>query len=241
MEKEYDQITAKHYSAYRPPLHQLILKIVIDSNEKFDKGIDIGCGAGHSAVALSDYCGRVWGIDPSADMLRSAVHHPKIEYDLFDGKTLNFPDNFFNVVTFAGSFYYAKSQNLLDEVERVCMDNALIAVYDFEILTEDLFTQLRIDRKAEKIDYDHSTNFSGLNCDHIIKRFFVKDKFYFEIAPADLAHLLLSVKANYQRFEQKYNSSDPYKPLTEHLSKLSVNFQLAADIYLTSYIKINRK
>ena len=66
MLKEYDQITAFHYAAYRPLLHSKILNEYFDENGKQNIGLDIGCGTGHSSVALAKYCHKVFGIDPSA-------------------------------------------------------------------------------------------------------------------------------------------------------------------------------
>jgi len=59
----YDAITASHYSAYRPPFHSIILERALRQNKKRQLGVDIGCGTGHSAQALTEYCNFVVGLE----------------------------------------------------------------------------------------------------------------------------------------------------------------------------------
>src|SRR5699024_11326965 len=61
----YSDLLAYHYSAYRPPLHALILKRLLAPENSFQTGVDIGCGTGYSARALAPYCEHVYGVDPS--------------------------------------------------------------------------------------------------------------------------------------------------------------------------------
>ncbi len=58
----YDDQIARHYAAYRPPLHQLIINEALE-NQLFEVGLDIGCGTGCSAIALADRCRQVFGVD----------------------------------------------------------------------------------------------------------------------------------------------------------------------------------
>lgn len=61
MSEEYDEAIAYHYNAYRPPLHEVILSQVLGKDERFQNGLDIGCGTGYSAIALAKYCSQVYG------------------------------------------------------------------------------------------------------------------------------------------------------------------------------------
>lgn len=117
-ETDYNAITARHYAAYRPPLHSLILGRCLEDENKFTLGLDIGCGTGQSSIALYEFCERVIGIEPSTEMLSGALTHPHVDYVFFDQERIDFPDNSFDVVTLAGSLFYAKSQILLDEILR---------------------------------------------------------------------------------------------------------------------------
>lgn len=78
MNEKYDRAIATHYSAYRPPLHDIILEYVLLENEIFSVGLDVGCGTGYSAIALTKYCSQVHGIEPSSSMLQEAIEDEKL-------------------------------------------------------------------------------------------------------------------------------------------------------------------
>ncbi|MGB5555068.1 MAG: class I SAM-dependent methyltransferase, partial [Flavobacteriaceae bacterium] len=80
MSNDYDEITANHYLAYRPPLHDIILKKCLKNLERRKKGLDIGSGTGHSALALVEFCDEVIGIEPSLAMRKIALPHIQIQY-----------------------------------------------------------------------------------------------------------------------------------------------------------------
>ena len=75
MSDQYNESVASHYSAYRPPLHQLILQRAELGTATFPIGLDVGCGTGRSSVALADFCEQVFAIDPSQPMLDAATPH----------------------------------------------------------------------------------------------------------------------------------------------------------------------
>ena len=52
MNEKYDRATATHYSAYRPLLHELILRYVLLKNEIFPVGLDVGCDTGFKSNYL---------------------------------------------------------------------------------------------------------------------------------------------------------------------------------------------
>jgi hypothetical protein len=70
--ERYDSTSARHYAAFRPPLHSLILERVIGPSESFQVGLDIGCGTGgwagsesldvgYGSEAPKDYLSpRIW-------------------------------------------------------------------------------------------------------------------------------------------------------------------------------------
>ncbi|TLP79682.1 class I SAM-dependent methyltransferase [Maribacter sp. ACAM166] len=239
MLKEYDQITALHYAAYRPYLHSEILKTNLKSNKKYDVGLDIGCGTGQSSIALVHYCNKVLGIDSSSDMLDKSFDHPNVTYEIIHANELNFDADVFDIVTFAGSLYYAKSQAILDEIVRVAKQKCKIIIYDFELFLEDVFVQLELyDDLKQPTQYDHQTNFSGLNEQFLKLENEIQSLVTLEIAITDLAHLLLSSKDNYVRLVTAFGTNNLYTKLSRQL-RLVINSDmttLKARTYLTSYI-----
>lgn len=233
---EYDEITARHYSAYRPALHEIILGRCVDKKRKFSTGLDIGCGTGQSVHALLGFCEKVIAIEPSKAMLKNSLPHPKIEYSLYDTKNLAFHKDTFEIVTFAGSLYYGKSQHVLNDVLRVCKDGAVIVVYDFEIKLKDILLTLGFE-SIQKETYDHEEDFSGLQTNGLVHIAKGREKIDFTIKPKNLAHLILSVTKRYSFFKEDLGKKDMHLSLTEKLRKTfsSGELPLKADIFYNKY------
>jgi ubiquinone/menaquinone biosynthesis C-methylase UbiE len=237
MPNEYDQITAFHYAAYRPPLHLPILTAGLPSTS-FDTGLDIGCGTGQSAIALTNFCQQVVGIEPSIDMLNQALPHARIQYQFYDGRTLNFPNQQFNLTTFAGSLYYAKSQRLLDEVIRVSQQDSWIFIYDFKIVLVEVVQLLGVPAsQPSAISYDHLTNFDGLQQPHLTLRTKNVQSSALYISIENIVHLLLSSKDNYTLLSAHFQSTDLYTSIVKQLLSLFPLRQLPISIqtYSTLY------
>ena len=237
MDKEYDHITSYHYSQYRPPLHELILEKCIGADKRFNKGLDIGCGTGKSSVALSKYCHQVIGIDPSSQMLQNAITHFNVEYQPYDGVNLNFENQSFDVITFAGSLFYAKSQQLIDEFRRVCKNNAWIIVYDFEIHLNEILEKLtqKIEVKSEELPYNHSEDFSGLNTQGITLQFSQKEDIFLPITFEELTHLLLSSKKIYNQLSNVFDSENLEKKINDSLFHILDNNKITSSIYYSVF------
>ncbi|MGI9553093.1 MAG: class I SAM-dependent methyltransferase [Aurantibacter sp.] len=236
MSSDYDKITAEHYFSYRPPLHEIILRKCIEQREKYARGLDIGCGTGHSSIALSKFCKQVVGIDPSHHMLENTLVDSNVEYQNYQGQELEFEGDSFDVITFAGSLHYGKSQELLDEVARVSKTPGLIVVYDFEILLDDLLRQLQFETSGQST-YNHEADFSGLRGDRISTIKKGKEKKQVHVTHGNLAHLLLSVKAQYVFFEKRFGRDDLHRQLSGHLSEISDSkaFKIDTDLYYKTY------
>jgi len=233
---EYNKITAEHYSSYRPPLHEMILKKCISENESYACGLDIGCGTGQSSKALAKFCDKVIAIDSSTSMLEKAINHSNIEYQNYDGKALKFENDSFDSITFAGTLYYGKSQKLLDEVVRISKSSASIIVYDFEFLSETILKKLGFVSAAQS-NYNHDEDFSGLNSNSLKLFSQGKEKIALPIKAADLAHLILSISEQYSFFKARFARDNPHQVLTEKLEGISGSdeFQIDFDIYYKHY------
>jgi SAM-dependent methyltransferase len=238
MSTAYDPITARHYAAYRPSLHLPILQKCLDEKSRFAYGLDVGCGTGQSALALTHFCEKVMAIDPSTSMLENAIPHYQIEYRPCNGQDLDFKHNTFDSITFAGSLYYAKSQHLLEEVVKVTKHNALVIIYDFEILLDPTLIGLGVTPPSkQQLAYDHAVDFSDLDSRNLQLRNKVKEEMAFTISPKNLSHLLLADNDYYKLLASKFGEADLFEKLTERLQGTtgSDNLQIGALIYYTLY------
>ncbi|EAR01963.1 class I SAM-dependent methyltransferase [Maribacter sp. HTCC2170] len=237
MATAYDPITAKHYAAYRPSLHLPILKKVLD-DDYFTLGLDVGCGTGQSAVALTTLYDKVIAIEPSESMLQNAIPHNQVEYQLCNGVDLEFNPNTFEVITFAGVLYYCKSQQLLEEVEKVSKSGAKVIIYDFEILLNDTFEQLGvIPPTKQQLDYDHETNFTDLKLRKLKLEHKAKEQISFDISPTNLAHLLLADNDHYNLLAKKYGTTDIFTTLSDqlHTTAQTKNLTVKAQVFYSMY------
>ncbi|WP_281542423.1 class I SAM-dependent methyltransferase [Maribacter aestuarii] len=213
---DYDDITAFHYEAYRPPLHASILKECL-GDATFKHGLDIGCGTGKSTVALKSFCETVVGVDPNIDMLSKATPVPNIHYELFDGRLLNFEPNTFDLITLAGSWWYAKSKTLLNEIHRVSMNGAKIALYDFEVQFQSVYKTLGLTLPSAKDAYNHFADFSKFDNVGFELNRKKSEELKLSLTADKLAHLLCSEKKTLVVLKEKYGFPDTFEKVKDIL------------------------
>ncbi len=233
MSEKYNKVIAEHYSAYRPPLHKMILEKVIPLNEKFGEGLDIGCGTGYSAIALTKYCSHVYGIEPSDSMLKEAILDEKITYLIGSGDSLPISNKSINIVTFAGSLFYAKSTELIKELHRVCLDKSAIIIYDFVVLLDDILNHFNIARNRPMSNYDSEVNLND-NID-FTKIIVHNEQINITIVAENLAHILLGDSNIYNAFVKKFNVTDPFPMLVKECKTISQKWTLKVNIYFSKY------
>ncbi len=234
MTEQYDSVVAQHYSAYRPPLHGQILAQALDTNEKFSIGVDIGCGTGYSTIVLANYCDHVFGVDPSQSMLADAAKHPRVTY--FRGKADDLsvvPSRPVNVVTFAGSLYYTKTNKLRLELGKVCGPGAVIIAYDFEVLLDEVLANLKMDIPAVDSDYDHSANI--VDWEEYSVKMLDTGQLRLELCSQELAHVLLADSNRLGRFSERAASRDPFEAVVKSLEEGSDKHYLNVNIYFARY------
>ncbi len=239
MTERYDSTAARHYAAFRPPLHRLILERVIRPHESFRVGLDVGCGTGYSAVALTKYCDRVFELDPNRSMLDVAQGHPKITYLQGSGEALGqLPVQVFDVVTFAGSLFYAKTDRLRRELVRACPPAGSIVAYDFEVLLNEVMAELGADCPADASNYDYRANIS--DWDEFGVDTIGTERLRLEVTKRQMAHLLLSDSNRYDALVRHFPNGDPFESLVGCLEDSRGQLHLDADIYFTRYRVLGR-
>lgn len=231
--ERYDEAAAAHYSAYRPPLHALILGKALPKGRSTAVGLDVGCGVGHSAIALVRYCANAYAIDASPFMLARAAEDDRVTYFAARVEQLPIQSNTVNLITFAGSLFYVDRDAAGVEIRRICSRNAEVIIYDFEILLEEILQRCGIDPRAAESKYDHGVNFSG---DPGFAEVVVKtERLSVETSTSELAHILLSDSNRLDQFANKYDTANPFGSLERDLSSATDRFSVEADIYYSKY------
>jgi ubiquinone/menaquinone biosynthesis C-methylase UbiE len=93
------------------------------------RALDVACGTGQSTVLLTEIAERVTGIDPSADMLRHALKHPRVEYVQSVAERTPFSDGQFNLITVAQAFHWFHHEVFLDETRRLLRAPGWVLIY----------------------------------------------------------------------------------------------------------------
>ena len=232
MSQTYNSAVSEHYASYRPPLHAMILHKLLGTNQ-FGTGLDVGCGTGQSSVPLTSYCDRVIAVDPSEEMLANAQSHPKVEYRLGDAESLSLPDTSVDLIAFAGSLFYTKTERLMVELRRVAMAKAMVVVYDFELLLYDHLRVLSLEVVEDSTFYDHAVSFAGEGAfDELIRK---KEKVTLQLSNTELAHMVLSTSERYEALQRLLGVEDPFERVTERLSQKTRNAHLEAGVYYSAY------
>lgn len=228
----YNDEIAKHYAAYRPPLHELILKEVL-SGRRFESGLDIGCGTGRSSLALLQFCQRLTGLDNNAQMLANAAPDESITYRLIGDSTWPVEDNSFDLVTFAGVLPYLDEEKTIGQLIRVCRRQAAIIAYDFEVRTDPLLQALSIEPPPAGSDYDHSRNLS--RNPGILTSICEARQVELSAEPGDAAHVLMSDMTTYTTLANTLGEPDLHGKVVAALRDGNWAGKLEAKIYFASH------
>ena len=229
----YKATTARHYAAYRPPLHKAILEKIFILPGNRQTGLDIGCGTGLSCQALTRYCNHVIGIDSSLAMLAEAATQPGISYLNADGQRIPLSGNSIDVVTMAGSLNYLDRKLLIAELTRVCRSGAEIAIYDFEIDLSHFESRFAVDTSIDSGSYIHPLNLSGFS--GVEEICVVSAEVMFHPAAGEIAHLLLADDRWYGSLQEQFYPGNVFESLKQEIESIDTLFQVKARIYYSMY------
>ena len=120
----------------RPFLHkQVIEQFLKDSSEQqYQNGLDVGCGAGLSAKALKMICRNVTGTDISPEMIAVAQEICGEEgYTFFPCKAEEVPHPAvpYDIVTAAGVVQWVERDAFLRNLHRIMCPDGEVLIYDF--------------------------------------------------------------------------------------------------------------
>lgn len=124
---------AKRYSLYRPYIHPQVIQIIkskLTLRKPVGDVLDVGCGTGQSAIALTEVAERITGIDISEDMISQAQRHEKVRYLQAPAEQIPLPDMTFDMITVGLSFHWFDRSKFLPEAHRLLKSPGWLVVYD---------------------------------------------------------------------------------------------------------------
>jgi ubiquinone/menaquinone biosynthesis C-methylase UbiE len=125
---------ARRYDLHRPQVHALTLGEIRAkrSERKISIALDVACGTGHSATALSTVAPKVYACDVSAAMLGIAQQRASgVGLVRAQAEALPFGSDVFDIVTVSMAFHWFDQQQFIAEVGRVLAGNGELRVYNF--------------------------------------------------------------------------------------------------------------
>lgn len=125
-------LAARRYAAHRPRAHAQVLEILrreMAGLLPVERAADVGCGTGHSSIALLPYAGAVVGIDPSSEMLKQAERHPRIEYRKGYAEALPVRAGEFDLVSVSSAYHWFDQERFVAEAARVLRPGGWLVLY----------------------------------------------------------------------------------------------------------------
>jgi ubiquinone/menaquinone biosynthesis C-methylase UbiE len=108
-------------------------RIVASGDLDGRRTLDVGCGTGTFAVALAERGGKVWGVDPSPEMLSEArAKESRARFKEGNAETLPFKDGWFERVVMRLSLQHVDRPLALAEAHRVLVPGGRIAIASFD-------------------------------------------------------------------------------------------------------------
>jgi len=122
---------AKRYDAFRPKVHDIVGKWLLDAgiNYKFKNSLDVACGTGDSTLPLLKLSENVIGIDLSASMLKMAERKGLSVKQLGYEKAHELGE--FDLITTCMAFHWFDFEEALKAYKQASSGNAIWLIYNF--------------------------------------------------------------------------------------------------------------
>lgn len=123
---------AERYAASRPYFHPLAIERArqrLGIEGKARLAVDIACGTGQSAAALTAMADQVFALDFSWSMLNSAIQNARVGYVQARAEALPFPSGVAPILSCALAFHWFDRAQFLGEARRVLSPNGYLLIY----------------------------------------------------------------------------------------------------------------
>src|SRR5215831_1555408 len=126
--KDHFSAHATDYRAFRPSYPAELFTFLASAAPARDLAWDCGTGNGQAAVALAEHFARVFATDASAEQVKNAEPHPRVEYAVAPAEKCPLPDHTADLVTVAQALHWFDFDRFYAEVRRVARPGGLLAV-----------------------------------------------------------------------------------------------------------------
>jgi SAM-dependent methyltransferase len=126
------QAAAARYAGNRPQSQGRVLgwvNTLLGEALPVARALDVGCGTGHSTVALLPLAKSVVGLDSSRFMLAQTERHPAIDYRCGYAEALPFARGSFDLLTVCSAYHWFDQDKFLAESARVLRGGGWLVLY----------------------------------------------------------------------------------------------------------------
>jgi SAM-dependent methyltransferase len=124
---------AERYAQSRPYFHPLAIdraKEAIGLEKDVSLALDVACGTGQSAVALTSIAKQVIGVDISWNMLANAKRNERVRYVRARAEALPFQSSLAPLMSTALAFHWFDRDQFLHEAWRVLCPKGWLLIYN---------------------------------------------------------------------------------------------------------------
>jgi len=126
---------AEDYSTFRPHYPDELFFHLSHLTKNHDRAWDCATGTGQAAVQLAKYYKKVIATDASDNQVRQAVELKNVTYAAAPAEHSGIEDQSIDLITVAQALHWFDLDAFAKEVERVLVDQGVLAVWTYNLLT----------------------------------------------------------------------------------------------------------
>ena len=135
--KNYFSAGSDAYRTFRPGYPPELFAWLAGLPARREAALDCGCGTGQASVPLAEHFARVWAVDPSAEQIRNASPHERVEYRVAPAEETGLPNASVDLVIVAQALHWFDFDRFYPEVRRVAREGAVFAAFTYGLLAID--------------------------------------------------------------------------------------------------------
>ncbi|MHB1084508.1 MAG: class I SAM-dependent methyltransferase [Thiobacillus sp.] len=129
--KDHFSSASDQYAAYRPVYPVALFAWLADQCLNHNTAWDCATGSGQAALGLARHFGRVVASDASAEQIRHAIAHPRIDYRVAPAEASGLADHSVDLVTVAQAAHWFDLPLFYAEASRGLKPGGVIALWGY--------------------------------------------------------------------------------------------------------------